>query len=190
MSDKLLNYDEIRSDMKDGDVLMFKGTGWLSTLIKSKTNSVYSHAGIVAWWGDRLMVLEAVGKGLEARPISYNLKKYEGGFDYYKSKKDIPAETRQKMLTYAQLQLGKKYATMRMVKFFFKVMLGFKFSQEEKDDTAGVSGEYFCSHYVAAIYNSVGIDLQVNMSDKYTTPEQVAKSDYFEMVGVLKEFKK
>ena len=184
MSEKLLNYDDIRSDMKDGDVLMFKGTGWLSSLIKSKTNSVYSHAGIVAWWGDRLMVLEAVGKGLEARPISYNLKKYEGGFDYYRPKKEITQTNRKKMLTYAQLQLGKKYATMRMVVFFFKVMLGLKFSQKEKDDSAGVSWEYFCSHYVAAIYNSIGIDLQINMSDKYTSPGLVAKSDIFEMVGV------
>ena len=68
-------------------------------------------------------------------------------------------------------------------------MLGLKFNKKELDDSAGVSGEYFCSHYVAAIYNSIGIDLQLNMSDKYTTPGQVAKSDILEMVGVLKQFK-
>lgn len=188
MSRDVLNYQDVRKTMKDGDVLMFKGKGLLSWLIKKKTNSEYSHAGIVAWWNDRLMVLEAVGKGLKATPISYNLTKYVGGFDYYRPKKNIPQTKRKVMLTYAQEQLGKEYATKRLVKYFFKVMFNLKLTSSEKDDSAGVSGTYFCSHYVAAIYNSIDIDLAINISDKYTTPDQIAKSDVFECVGVLKEY--
>ena len=82
-------YQDLRSQFKDGDILMFKGKGTLSSIIKWKTDSEYSHAGLTAWWNDRLMVLEAVGKGVEARPISYTLKQYHGSIDYFRPKESV-----------------------------------------------------------------------------------------------------
>ena len=174
--------------MKTGDVLMFKGTGFLSWLIKTKTKSVYSHAGVIAWWGNRLMVLEAIGSGIVARPISYVLTKYEGGFDYFRPKKVMSDDEKKTMLDYAQRQLGKKYASIRLLKYFFIVMLNLKMKPSELNDAPGISGKYFCSHYVAAIYNAVGVDLQVGMSDKYTTPDQIANSEELSFIGTLKSF--
>jgi len=188
MSSKNIYYNKYRSQFKDGDILMFKGKGIVSTIIKWKTKSPYSHAGIVAWWNERLMVLEAVGKGVEARPISYLLKHYDGGFDYYRPKKDtgINNDQRKKMTAFAQEQLGKEYATIHTIKFFLRLLFGLKMTRR---DRAKPPGKFFCSQYVSAVYNVGGYDLEIKFSDKFTTPNQISESELLEYVGTIKESK-
>lgn len=185
MSSKKCRYEDFRNEMKDGDVLLFRGTGPMSALIRWKTRSPYSHAGIVAWWNDRLMVLEAVGKGVIARPISYNLKKYHGDIDYFRSTEELDEKTRRRMVSFAQKQLGKEYNMKQLIKFAFKLLFGLKLKQS--DDPRSVS-RYFCSHYVADIYARHGYDLARKRSDRYTSPELLANSDKLEFVGTLKSF--
>lgn len=184
MGNKSIFYQQYRNQMKDGDILLFKGKGWLSSIIKWKTNSSYSHAGIVLWWNDRLMVLEAVGRGVIATPISYNLTKYEGGIDYFRPSFDIEPDTRTAMAQFSQAQLGKEYDTGQLLKFGLKLMLGSKLSSS---DRAQKAGQYFCSQYVADIYARHGLDLALGLSDDYTSPDRLAESEKLEFVGTLKK---
>jgi hypothetical protein len=179
-------YDYYRSRFKDADILMFKGCGLISNLIKWKTKSVYSHAGIVAWWNDRLMVLEAVGKGVEARPISYALKYYKGSFDYYRPKEEvaITANQRCEMIIFAQEQLGKEYDAWQIIKFFFRLLFNLKMT---KTDARKPPGKFFCSQYVSAVYKAGGHDLTIRFSDNFTSPEEIAKSPLLEFVGTVKK---
>ena len=57
-------------EVKDGDVLLFQGTGWLSRFIRWGSNSAYSHAGIALWWGARLMVVQSANRGVEVLPAA------------------------------------------------------------------------------------------------------------------------
>lgn len=166
-------YQDYRNHMQDGDVLMFKGQSTLSKIIKWRTKSAYSHAGIVVWWGDRLMVLEAIGKGVLARPISYNLLHYKGDINYYRPCEDIPAETRSQMAQFAKEQLGKEYAHIRLVGFFFKLLFKLKMERKDKQEA---TGRYFCSEYVADIYARHGKDLVKDRSNAYTSPDLLAAS--------------
>jgi len=186
MSSNQIHYQDYRKDFKDGDILMFKGKGLFSWMIRWKTKSEYSHAGIVAWWNDRLMVLEAVGKGVVARPISYSLKHYHGSFDYYKLKDEtgITDAKRSEMLIFAQEQIGKEYDGKAVVMFFFKLL--FK-SKLNPNDHPNLTAKFFCSHYVAAIYNKVKLDLIPNLSDELTSPKRIAASDLLKFVGTVKE---
>ena len=185
MNSKKVYYGKYRNQFKDADILMFKGVGFVSKIIKWRTKSAYSHAGIVAWWNDRLMVLEAVGKGVEARPISYALNHYKGSFDYYRLKEEVPitAEQRKKMIVYAQRQLGKGYATGQLIRFFFKLLFNLKMASK---DEGKPPGKFFCSQYVSAVYNEGGFDLAIEFGDKFTTPNQIAKSKLLEYVGTVK----
>ena len=72
-------YPDVRAQIQDGDVLLFQGTHWLSRLIRWGSKSPYSHAGVALWWGPRLMVVQAVGKGVEAVPLSHAVDRYSGG---------------------------------------------------------------------------------------------------------------
>lgn len=181
---KLALYEEYRAQMRNGDILLFKGKGWLSEIIKWKTGSAYSHAGLVAWWGDRLMVLEAVGAGVRATPISYNLKKYKGGIDYFRSSEEISEVVRSGMLSFAQKQLGKEYDLGRLFGFFIKLMRNQPLQETE---TATVPSTFFCSEYVAEVYEQAGCDLVSNRSSQYTSPDKLADSELLEFVGTLKE---
>lgn len=181
---KMALYEEYRSQMRNGDVLLFKGKGWLSEIIKWKTGSAYSHAGLVAWWGDRLMVLEAVGAGVRATPISYNLKKYKGGIDYFRCTEDLSDSVRDGMLSFAQKQLGKEYDLARLFGFFVKLMRNQPLQETE---TATVPGTFFCSEYVAEVYEQAGCDLVLDRSSQYTSPDKLADSELMMLVGTLKE---
>ena len=179
---KFAAYNQYREEMRDGDILLFKGSSFLSRVIQWKTKSAYSHAGLVIWWNGRLMVLEAVGKGVRATPISYNLKKYAGGIDYYRSVDYIPTDNRKQMVDFAQLQLGKEYDLKRQLEFFFKLLRGERLKVKESDKEQST---YFCSEYVSEVYEVADIDLVEERSSQFTSPDKLADSDKLEFVGTL-----
>lgn len=54
-------YHEIRDQIEDGDLFFFRGNFRSSRIFTWLTDGYYSHATIVAWWGDRLMIMQAEG---------------------------------------------------------------------------------------------------------------------------------
>jgi hypothetical protein len=60
-----MNYSEIRSIAKDGDVLFFHVDKryFLSRLVSWFTKSQYTHVGFVFWFKNRLMLLDSGTKG-------------------------------------------------------------------------------------------------------------------------------
>jgi hypothetical protein len=75
---KELKYTDVRQDIKQGDILLYKGRTFVSWAIKFFTRSEYSHAGIAAKWNDRLMVMEAIRKGVIVNPLRRSVKRYKG----------------------------------------------------------------------------------------------------------------
>ena len=66
-----LRYRDARPVLRDGTVLLFRGRGIFSRLIQAKGRAPWSHAAMLAWWNDRLLVVEArEGKGVRAIPLS------------------------------------------------------------------------------------------------------------------------
>lgn len=182
-----LEYASIRAQMQDGDILLFGGSSAFSRLIRWASKSDYSHAGIVAWWGERLMVLEAKGPGVVASPISDNLCHYPGNIDYFRLKPehtlDLPA--RKKMLDFALLQLGKKYNFWQLVPFFFKLVFK-KLHKHRGWEDHDIASAYFCSEYVSAIYTKAGRDLDILYPNHFTSPQAIGQSKLLEKVGRLR----
>lgn len=181
-----LNYRNCRCDMRNADVLLFRGTGLSSWIIQKRTHSPYSHAGIVTWWNRRLIVLEAVTSGVRVVPLSYLLRQYPGGVDFFRTTHQIDEPTRLKMVIFAQEQLGKPYNKRLMIRYALKNALGLPFSNKDKVRDRPAN-QYFCSQYVAEIYNRAGFDLHIGLSDKYTSPKEIAESSFMQYVGTLKE---
>jgi len=46
---KAVDYNQIRSEIQDGDVLLCSGNGWFSKAIQSVTKNPWSHVGFVYW---------------------------------------------------------------------------------------------------------------------------------------------
>jgi hypothetical protein len=179
-----LEYEAGRSHIQNGDVLMYRGRSLESRIIQWVTRSRYSHAGLAVWWNDRLMVMEAVGRGVVVTPLSKNVKCYSGWVEWFTSVEEIPPDHRLRMVEFAQQELGKEYA------LWISVFLGFRllFHRDvETRDALRREGRLFCSHYVAETYNAVGRDLKKGVSDRFMSPGDIAASPILKKMGALRK---
>lgn len=176
-------YDDARAGIRSGDVLMYRGRSFASRVIRFATGSPYSHAGIAAWWHDRLMVLEAVGKGVVVTPLSANVSGYHGNVEWFTAVPELDTATRERMLRFAQEELGKEYGQWNAIVLGLKLL--FKRGVEARDRLRRAR-RLFCSHYVAQIYNVAGFDLQQGVSDRFMSPGDIARSPLLRRVAVLK----
>jgi len=163
---------------------MYRGRSLLSRLIQLITRSKYSHAGLAVWWNERLMVMEAVDKGVVVTPLSSNVLSYHGDVEWFSSVEDIPAPDRLRLVEFAQQELGKEYATWKLVGFFFIIL--FKTKVETRDRLRREK-RLFCSYYVAQVYNSIGRDLKRNVSDRFMMPDDIASSPLLKRMGILRK---
>jgi len=179
-----LEYIIARKGFKDGDILMYKGRGWISTLIKRFTKSEYSHSGITCWWNDRLMVLEAVGKGVVTKALSKNIRDYRGDIEWFTLKEDVPNDTRKQIVRCAQVELGKEYNNRQLYKIALNKIFGIQFSRFDREPR---SRKLFCSQFVSQVFiNSINVDLRENLASSFTSPDDIAKSDKLIKKGTLK----
>ena len=178
-----ITYRDSRPQILNGDVLLFEGKNLASRLIRWATRSRYSHAGIAVWWNDRLMVMEAVGKGVSISPLSRNVRHYHGHVHWYTAKHPIPENKRIAMVRFAQEELGKEYALWKAVLLGLSIL--FK-SDADQRDALRRENKLYCSWYFAQIYNSIGLDLKKGTSDRFMTPQDIARSPQLVRRGALK----
>lgn len=75
------NYEQLRPQIKSGDILLCSGNSLISSLIQKATNSVWSHIAFVIRLDsiDRIMVLESVETiGVRTVPLSTYVNNYNG----------------------------------------------------------------------------------------------------------------
>ncbi len=178
-----VSYGDNRDHIRNGDILLYEGSTIHSWFIKRVTKSRYSHAGIAVWWNERLMAMDAVGRGVIIIPLSANIEQYHGHVHWFSSKRELSQDERTRMVIFAQEELGKEYALLRAI--WLGLQLLFRWKREVRDDLRREQ-KLFCSAYVAQIYNSVGIDLKKGVSDAFTTPQDIAQSPALIEKGVLK----
>ncbi|MBT4525350.1 MAG: hypothetical protein HOC24_02245 [Deltaproteobacteria bacterium] len=181
-------YETIRDQVQDGDVVLYKGEAFISRVIRWAIKSDYSHSGVVVKWNQRLMVFEAIGAGgVVVSPLSMNVEKYNGAVEWFTSTKEISEEDRLKMVAFAQGELGKPFNKISLIILgiatFFKVRLG-------SSDKARKATDYFCSSFVATVYNFIKIDLKKHTPDAYVTPKDLSMSPELQFVAGLKKEEK
>jgi len=183
MGNKISKYVEVRLQIKNGDILMYKGKKIFSKIIRWLTGSPYSHAGIAVWWNERLMVMEAVMRGVRVVPLSLNIYQHKGNVEWFSCKKEILDEDRLRMIIFAQEELGKSYARWKAILFGLRILFNRNLSRK---DQLRMENKLFCSQYVAQIYNSIGLDLKKNREDRFMSPGDIAKSPLLERRGKFK----
>ncbi len=176
-------YEDARDRIADGDVLLYSGLSLASRVIRWATGSPYSHAGLAVWWNGRLMVLEAVGKGVVVTPLSANVRHYHGDVEWFTTVDPIGSDDRRVLVELAQKELGKEYATWKAVVLGLRRLLGAKI---DRRDSVRRERKLFCSLYVASVYNAIGRDLTLGVSDRFTSPADIARSPLLRRVAALK----
>lgn len=173
-----VHYGGIRGKIRDGDILLFRGKSWISRIICRVTGSPYSHAAIVAWWDDRLMVLEAVGKGIVVSRMSIVVNQYSGKVELWTTDRDL---RRTEVIHAAQRLLGKRYSPYKLIRNLERIMFGRP--RHEEADPEAPPADFVCSEFVSRVWRAGGIDLVGDAPDMYTRPSDIAKSPHLRKVG-------
>lgn len=176
----VVHYAGIRGKIRDGDILLFRGKSWLSRVICRVTGSPYSHAAIVAWWNERLMVLEAVGKGVVVSRMSIVVNQYSGKVELWTTDEKL---ARAEVIRAAQRLLGKRYSPYKLIRNLQRLVFGRP--RHEEADPDAPPDDFICSEFVSRTWRAGGIDLVGDAPDRYTKPSDIAKSPHLHKVGGL-----
>lgn len=76
MSKALDKYNGVRSEINNGDVILFRGTSMLSKTIQYCDKAYYNHAGLVMRLGSRLLILDSNAHGVRPDFLSMRMDEY------------------------------------------------------------------------------------------------------------------
>lgn len=151
------SYHEIRDQVQDGDLFFFRGLFRGSKLFVRLTNSFYSHVAVVAWWGDRLMILQAeAGPGVQAFPLSAAIQEYPGRADWYQLRRESIPDVHARLplvLDEARTDLGLKFGLGDALKSLFRWARKTPFRNPKSPKSL------FCAEYVERSFRIGGIPL-------------------------------
>lgn len=197
--DSVTDYDEIRKNLQNGDVLICSGTGVFSSMIQQATGSVWSHVAFVLRLDsiDRVMLLESVEPiGVRSVRLSKYLedygndqKPYPGGMAIIRNKKFANVVGEKKLTQLAQYavdQFGYPYDKDEIAKIAARILASkVPFTKKQLKKIAP-DREFICSEYVARRYQQVGLDVQWNQLG-FVAPSDFAADPNFDLVAVLKQ---
>jgi hypothetical protein len=179
-------YDEVRAEIRTGDVLLYRGRSLFSKAIRWASGSVYSHVGIAAWWAGRLVVLESTTTGgVAVRPASLSVAKYDGQVDWWQLRDEWASQlNREALLERAIGELGKPYGKGGALWLGVRMLIG---RITGGRDAVSLPESLFCSQYVSQCYRSSGVDLVPSAIDELTSPGAIARSNRVVLRAVLRK---
>lgn len=180
------DYDAVRSQIRNGDLLFCSGKHPFSELIKAATDSIWSHVAIVLRLDsiDRIMVLESVeSAGVRAVPLSSYVNNYQGSGKGYKGRVLVARHggfaevggTKAAMLTLTQNAVdlfGYPYDRDEIAKIAARIAIG-GFTLGKVPKPLQRDREYICSEYVEECLKSIGINIASHPRG-YVSPQEFA----------------
>lgn len=190
MSDELLlpderpvPYSQVRDEIQDGDIILFRGNAELSRAISDISQSAYSHAGLVLSWYGRRMMLSAEMPKVQALPLSIVVAKYNGRIDWYKLVPEARAKLdMQRLAVEALVHLGIEYGTGKIFELASHFILG----TDANDDDDANPETMVCSQYISRCFRLAGMDLSPR-SDLATVPGELAVSPMLRYQATLQK---
>jgi len=193
-------YDDIRDELKTGDIILFSGKGAISEAIKFFTRSKWSHLGMVVYikewdmnvlWestqlGDKKDIESGkLKKGVQMTLLRDRVLSYDGGVALRKLHYTPTRETEEKLRDFRAESKDKHYeeSTIELIKSAYDGWLG----DNEEDLTS-----LFCSEMLSEAYQRMGILSESKPSNEYTPADFSKKMDflngiYFEKEIVIKD---
>ncbi len=183
----LQNYNKIRSEFKSGDLLFFSGDHWLSSLIRGRSRSAWSHCGIVIIVEEmeRAFLIESVlGFGVRMVPMSNILNDYEGNYKPYGGRVAwarhcqlcLDKNKIKKVKEFCLDNLTKQYDNWEYWRIAWRSLIGSK--ELFHDD------KYTCAELIWEAYKYAGIELPKERG-YFISPGAFWRQDNVEMQGIL-----
>lgn len=178
-----MRYADARGQIRHGDVLLFRGRGLFSCIIKRRTRSTYSHAALAFWIGSRLMLAESrEGQGVRLLPLSAAVR--DVAVHVYRPRQPLLAREADVVFDRALSLLGQAYGWHEIGRIALSLIPGWPApTWSPRDDRP--SSSPICSQYVSICYRAAGRDLVPNLDDGSTTPGDLSRSAALDRVLVI-----
>jgi cell wall-associated NlpC family hydrolase len=177
------DYDDVRRDLRSGDLVFCSGSYFFSGLIQRFTKSVWSHVGIV--YRDehlqRVFILESeTGIGVRLVPVSKYLRDYHGRRRPYRGQIVVARvhpeprdEQVRQAVSFGMDLLTKPYDNFEILRIAARIALriGRRF-QDRK---------FICSELVDECYRAAGV--RFARSDNYISPQDIWRDPAVSMVA-------
>ncbi len=170
---QVINYANIRENLKTGDLVFCSGNYTFSKLIQRFTKSVWSHVGIVYYDAtvDRMLILESEKLyGVRLAPLSKYIKDYHGKNKPYKGviavarvEPEVNPEEIKKAICFGMDELTKPYDDAEIVKIAMRILFGIGKRVNDR--------KYICSELVQACYHRIGIKFRYK--NKIISPDEI-----------------
>jgi hypothetical protein len=204
MGIKPMLYQDVRAQMKAGDVIAFSGKGNFSEIIKWATRSAVSHVGVIlqsqllidgqAQEGMFNQIIESTSlngfSGVVISRLSDRLDTYDGEIWWLPIRKEIhDAMDKKKFYNFLIHQERKEYDMPQAIKSALDTLDGVPIFGQATRNHEDFS-RFFCSELVAAALEAAGAIGSINASE--VTPIDLCsfalyETDYYQLKGDRKE---
>ena len=194
---QLVDYDQIRDDIRSGDLLFCSGSGFFSRMIQRSRGSIWSHVGLLMRLEaiDRVMVLESLEpQGVRTVPLRKYLVDYDNeGKPYpgavvigrHKAVETASKNGLRRLGQFAADLFGYPYDKDEIAKIAARIAGSYvPFTQTERRALRR-DREYICSEYVWECYRQLGIHIEYDPRG-FIAPSDFASASEVELVAVLK----
>lgn len=173
-----------RSEIADGDLLLYRSRGVIASLIRVAGRSDYSHAARAAWWGDDLFCCEVRGlTGGRAVTLASQVRRYPGLIDVYETNPSNrwPHYDRPAAVRYLRLLAGSDYGwTAILAAATLHLPVVRLLVRPELSDSVTSSRPPYCSQACAlADRLGGGVDPVPRLADRLTEPGDLARSNFY-----------
>ena len=79
-------YQDFRAQIQTGDILLFRGRYFLSSVIERLSGSPYSHIAVLQRWNGRIVAFQSDDRGAEVLAASRIVCRYNGDVDWWSLK--------------------------------------------------------------------------------------------------------
>ena len=183
-----MEYRKVRATIKNGDVITFRGRSLWSRLIRLRSSARVTHVGLAVWARDRLCVFEARERiGVRLYPMSAYVTacRVEGvQVDWHKLQSSPHGIDRQKVVEWATMQWGKRYASA------WQFLRSYGPIAAHLADVLGVpvdvnGDRFYCSEYVLAALRHGGYAGEAWRKAASTTPGDVVELPCLHRMGAI-----
>jgi len=188
-------YEALRSEIQNGDILLFSGPDLSSRFIQWGTKSLWSHVGFIIRLDhiDRVMLLESVENvGVHTVALSNTVYGNKKSLPPYRGKlliarhADFTSVNMHQLKTMSEFavdRLGSPYAVAEIIKIGMRIMFGMLFNIK-MPQLLQADDEFICSEYVALCYRTIGIQIPWDGLG-FIAPSDIANDPKINPVGVI-----
>lgn len=166
-------YDDLRPDIRTGDIFLASGNYSVSKMIQHVSGSMFSHVGFVFSWNSRVLVLESVeDDGVRAVPLRQYVRDYENTGEPYNGRlflarhnAPLSPEHIASLLGEAADRLNRKYDKEEILKILARMTL--RLGKHAENDA------YICSEFVDECFRKLNVNFPRDEKG-FIFPEHIA----------------